>query len=58
MVYRDLGITDGMGKGIEVALGEGRRVVYRRLGEGWEDRYLETARKHSHAGVWGLMPVD
>lgn len=36
VVYTDLGITPGMAAGIEHAEKAGRKVEYRRLGEGWQ----------------------
>jgi hypothetical protein len=54
VVYEDLGISKGMEYGIERALNNGRNVIYRTLGEGWEEEELEIAKRHSHAHLWGL----
>lgn len=54
-VYQDLGISNGMYFGIERAKMNKRVIEYRLLGEGWMERELEIARRHSHAGVWGLL---
>lgn len=35
VVYTDLGLSNGMRRGIERALAEGRQVEYRRLGAPW-----------------------
>lgn len=35
VVYTDLGISDGMRRGIERAKRERRRIVYRKLGGDW-----------------------
>lgn len=53
-VYQDLGISTGMKYGIERAVKNKRNVEYRILGEGWEEKELEIARKHSHAVLWGF----
>lgn len=37
VVYEDLGISDGMKRGIRRAYDQGRPVEYRRLGSDWEE---------------------
>ncbi len=54
VVYRDLGISKGMQYGIERAGKNGRTIEYRVLGDGWEAKELDVARKHSHALLWGF----
>ena len=54
VVYEDLGISRGMKFGIERAQNNGRTVEYRTLGQGWEEKELEIAEKHSHASLWGF----
>lgn len=54
VVYKDLGISRGMQYGIDRAEQNGRNVEYRVLGEGWEAKEREVARKHSHALLWGF----
>lgn len=54
VVYEDLGISKGMQYGIDRAVRNKRGIEYRRLGEGWENKEVEIAKSHSHAGVWGL----
>ena len=54
VVYQDLGTSKGMQYGIERALKNGRKIEYRTLGEGWQEKELEMAKKHSHAALWGF----
>ncbi len=54
VVYQDLGISKGMLYGIERAVTNRRGVEYRNLENGWKQRELEIARKHSHATLWGF----
>lgn len=54
VVYTDLGISKGMNFGINHAKENGRDIEHRTLGEGWEEKELEIARKHSHAYLWGF----
>ena len=54
IVYQDLGISRGMQYGIDRAEQNGRNVEFRILGDGWEAKELEFARKHSHALFWGF----
>ncbi len=54
VVYQDLGISKGMQYGIDRAEHNGRNIEYRVLGNGWEAKELEIARKHSHALLWGF----
>jgi hypothetical protein len=44
VVYTDLGITDGMRKGIDVCAGSDHPVEYRQLGPGWEERMAYKTR--------------
>ena len=52
VVYENLGISKGMQYGIERALKNGRKVEYGVLNNGWEEKELVTARRHSHANIW------
>jgi hypothetical protein len=54
VVYKDLGVSRGMQFGIDRAINNGRDVKERFLGEGWEERELDFAKRHSHANLWGL----
>lgn len=54
VVYQDLGISKGMQYGIKKAIENGRSVEYRNLENGWEQRELEIAVRHSHAALWGF----
>ena len=54
IVYQDLGISRGMQYGIDRAERNGRNIEYRVLGDGWEAKELEVAKKHSHALLWGF----
>ncbi len=54
VVYQDLGISKGMQYGIDRASKNRRNIEYRTLGEGWEEKELKIARKHSHAALWGF----
>ena len=54
IVYQDLGISNGMRYGIDRAIKNGRSVEYRELGERWEEKELEIAKRHSHATLWGF----
>ncbi len=54
VVYQDLGISRGMQYGIDRAKKSGRSIEYRVLGENWEAKELNVARKHSHALLWGF----
>ena len=54
IVYQDLGISKGMQYGIDRALKNGRNIEYRTLGEGWKEKELRIARRHSHAALWGF----
>lgn len=54
IVYQDLGISPGMQYGINLAKKNGRNIEYRLLGNDWETKELEIARKHSHALLWGF----
>jgi hypothetical protein len=53
-VYSDLGISRGMEYGIERAKKKGRSIEYRLLGNDWEEKEIEVAKKHSHARIWGF----
>ncbi|MBI2109758.1 hypothetical protein HYT58_01135 [Candidatus Woesearchaeota archaeon] len=57
VIYLDLGISNGMRDGIDLANERKRVVEYRSLGTGWEERELKIARKHSHAALWGLEDI-
>ncbi|MDP4039234.1 MAG: hypothetical protein Q8P57_01485 [Candidatus Pacearchaeota archaeon] len=54
IVYQNLGISRGMQYGIDRAEQNGRNIEYRVLGDDWEAKELEVARKHSHALLWGF----
>jgi hypothetical protein len=54
VVSVDLEISKGMQYGIDRAKKNGRKIEYRSLGEGWEAKELEVAKKHSHAFLWGF----
>ncbi|MBI2105291.1 hypothetical protein HYT56_00465 [Candidatus Woesearchaeota archaeon] len=54
VIYQDLGISRGMQYGINRAEQNRRNIEYRILGDGWEAKELEVARKHSHALLWGF----
>ena len=58
VVYTDLGISEGMQYGIDRAKKNKRGIEYRTLGEGWEEKELEVARKHSHASLWGFNHLN
>lgn len=53
VVYEDLGISRGMQFGIDRANEVGRKIEFRKLGEGWEVKALEIIARHSHKNVWG-----
>jgi hypothetical protein len=55
VVYTDLGISNGMRYGIDRAKKNNRKIEYRVLGEGWEEKELEIAKRHSHTRIWGLV---
>jgi len=52
VVYQDLGISKGMQYGIDRAKENGRRIKYRILGDGWEERQIALEARHSHTDVW------
>ena len=54
VVYKDMGISDGMKYGIERAISNNRLIEYRNLEEGWEEIQLKLSKKHSHAYIWGI----
>ncbi len=53
-VYTDLGITEGMKKGIINWNEKGKNLEYRTLGERWLEEFTEMAKRHSHSRIWGL----
>ena len=52
VVYTDLGISDGMKIGIELAEKDGRKIEYRKLGIDWDKVFAEREGRHSHKGAW------
>src|SRR3989338_6873607 len=54
VIYEDLGISKGMQFGIDRAQNNRRMVERRNLGDGWEERELEIAQRHSHADLGGI----
>ena len=58
VVYENLGISTGMQYGINRAKENGRTVEFRSLENGWAEKELVIARKHSHAYIWGVNLPD
>ena len=54
VVYTNLGISKGMEFGINLAERNGRSVERRVLKDGWEEKELKMAERHSHANLWGF----
>ncbi len=54
VVYNDLGISKGMQYGIDRAKKNGRIIEYRALGNGWKEKEVCFAQKHSHAFLWNF----
>ncbi|MCF7798612.1 hypothetical protein K9M74_01795 [Candidatus Woesearchaeota archaeon] len=54
VVYQDLGISRGMQYGISRAEQNKRTIEYRILGDGWEKKEIDIAKKHAHALLWGF----
>ena len=52
VVYTDLGMTGGMQLGVDMAKEDGREVVYRKLGEGWEERFSRYEEGYAPNGIW------
>jgi len=57
VVYEDLGISRGMKYGIERAKSNKREVKRRILGEGWKEKELAVAQRHSHAVIWNSPEI-
>jgi len=53
-VYTDLGISKGMGQGIERHKQDNRKIEYRSLGNSWEKDYFNRVGEHSHKSVWNI----
>jgi len=51
-VYCDLGISQGMLKGIRKAKNLGRKVIFRKLGSDWEKNYDERWKNHPHRDLF------
>jgi hypothetical protein len=57
VVYIDLGISQGMKIGIELAEKSGRKIEYRTLGNGWEAEFSVREGRHSQTTVWLTKPL-
>lgn len=56
IVYTDLGISEGMKLGMEMARKSGREIKFRKLGENWEEEFSRHEINHSHVRVW--LPLN
>lgn len=52
VVYTDLGISNGMRLGIDMAREAERNIVYRSLGERWDKDFSTHENNHSHQRAW------
>lgn len=58
VVYQDLGISKGMEYGIKRAWEKNRKIEYRNLENGWEEKEIIISNNHSHSLIWGVGNIE